>query len=82
MEKKFLPQAVDVRHSLSREVVNSKKGRTEEANPAITQQLFTDIVKLRKDFAYLKKPSIMPKAYEASIIEMKRRMIFRQGLDE
>ena len=38
-------------------------------------------MKLRKDFAYLRKPSVMPRAYEASLSEMKRRMIFRQGLD-
>ncbi len=35
-EKKFLPQVVDYRHALSREVVNLKKGRSEEANSAIT----------------------------------------------
>jgi hypothetical protein len=29
----------------------------------------------------LKKPSILPKAYEASLKEMKRRIIFRKGVD-
>ena len=40
-----------------------------------------DVQKLYKDFAYLKKPSILPKAYELSLIEMKRRTIFRKGVD-
>lgn len=30
---------------------------------------------------YLKKPSILPRAYEASLVEMKRRQIFRRGID-
>ena len=37
--------------------------------------------KLRKDFAYLRKPSIVPKAYQASLEEMKRRTFFREGLN-
>lgn len=40
-----------------------------------------DIQKLRKDFAYLRKPSIVPKAYEASLSEMKRRKHFREGIN-
>jgi hypothetical protein len=37
--------------------------------------------KLHKDFMYLRKPSILPKAYEASLKEMKRRVLFRKGVD-
>ena len=47
----------------------------------IAKQLLDDIQKLRKDFSYLRKPSILPRAYEQSLSEMKRRTIFRKGLD-
>jgi len=47
----------------------------------IAKQLLDDIQKLRKDFSYLRKPSILPRAYEHSLAEMKRRTIFRKGLD-
>lgn len=40
-----------------------------------------EIHKLRKDFSYLRKPSILPRAYEQSLVEMKRRLVFRKGLD-
>ena len=30
----------------------------------------------------MKKPSILPRAYEASLKEMKRRVIFRKGIDQ
>jgi hypothetical protein len=43
--------------------------------------LISEIQKLRKDFAYLRKPSIVPRAYEASLSEMKRRKFFREGLN-
>ncbi len=44
---------------------------------------FTDnFAKIDKDFSYLKNPSILPTAYEKSVIEIKRRRKFRRILDE
>lgn len=44
-------------------------------------KLLDEIQKLRKDFSYLRKPAILPRAYEQSLAEMKRRLLFRKGLD-
>jgi len=53
-----------------------------ERDTALAKQLLAEVQKLIKDFSYLKKPSILPKAYDASLKEMKRRVIFRKGLDQ
>ena len=37
--------------------------------------------KLKKDFQYIQKPSVVPSAYNQALAEMKRRLIFRKGLD-
>ena len=61
-------------------MISGKSARVE--NPQNSEALQTEIAKLRKDFNYLRKPSIVPRAYEASLSEMKRRLMFRMGLDE
>jgi hypothetical protein len=47
----------------------------------VSNNLLLEVQKLVKDFIYLKKPSVLPRAYECSLKEMKRRLIFRKGLD-
>ena len=37
---------------------------------------------MQKDFQYLKNPCLLPKAYEQSLLEIKRRRKFRKILDE
>lgn len=85
----------DFKLQLSREAVALKKsengnkngqqqnqgGQASAQEDSIATQLISDIQKLNKDFSYLRKPSILPRAYECSLIEMKRRMNFRKGLD-
>lgn len=77
----------DLKMKMSLGLVNIKKEdrqankQVNERDEAVSLQLITDVAKLVKDYSYLKKPSILPKAYEASLIEMKRRIIFRKGLD-
>lgn len=38
------------------------------------------IVNLEKDFGYLSNPSFFPQSYQASIIEIKRRLIFNKNI--
>lgn len=40
------------------------------------------LVRLEKDFGYLKNPSQLPRAYEKALVEIKRRKKFRKTLDE
>jgi hypothetical protein len=37
---------------------------------------------LKSEINYLRKPSLMPKSYEQALKEIKRRQIFRKGLDD
>lgn len=60
---------------------NASQQSSGSGDDVIAKQLLDDIQKLRKDFSYLRKPSILPRAYEQSLMEMKRRTIFRKGLD-
>lgn len=60
---------------------NASQQSAGSGDDVIAKQLLDDIQKLRKDFSYLRKPSILPRAYEQSLMEMKRRTIFRKGLD-
>lgn len=48
----------------------------------LTNQLLTEVQKLVKDFLYLKKPSILPRAYDLSLKEMRRRQLFKKGFDQ
>ena len=69
---------------MSLTTVNAKKGgpvQMTERDVQNAKLLIAEVQKLIKDFSYLKKPQILPKAYDASLKEMKRRLIFREGLD-
>ena len=40
------------------------------------------VARVQKDFNYLKNPALLPKAYEQSLLEIKRRRRYRKNLDE
>lgn len=40
------------------------------------------LARLDKDFTYLKNPSLLPRGYEQSLIEVRRRKKFRRMLEE
>lgn len=48
----------------------------------LLKNLSDGLARMQKDFAYLKNPSYLPKAYEMSLLEIKRRRKFRKNLDE
>lgn len=81
LEAIIVSQLGDLRKQLTLDVITGKSGRGDK-HPQQSEALQGEIIKLRKDFNYLRKPSIVPKAYEASLSEMKRRVLFRVGLDE
>ena len=48
----------------------------------MVKALTDGIVRLDKDFTYLKNPILLPRAYEQSLLEVRRRKRFRKVLDE
>lgn len=53
-----------------------------EIRADLVRQLFDSLAKLEKDFLYLKNPSLLPRVYEKTLIEIQRRRKFRKVVDE
>ena len=56
--------------------------KQEGANYETLKTLSDNINRLERDFAYLKHPHQLPRAYEKSLIEIQRRKKFRKLVDE
>lgn len=62
--------------------VTLRKDLYKNASLELVRSLSDGIARLEKDFGYLKNPNLLPIAYEASLVEIKRRRRFRKTLDE
>ena len=45
------------------------------------KSLSDNLVRIEKDFSYLKNPKLLPKAYDSCLLEVSRRRKFRKTID-
>ena len=79
---------IEVKKELSKNLVKPKD--KQDASPRLGSDstsekaataLLAEIQKLSSNFTYLRKPWLMPKSYEESLVEIKRRTVFRHSLE-